>query len=730
MIGEEKATLDSAVARISSLLIRLGETERVNEDFYNDLTKFYDELYGLNKILAAYLNLDPQNFLNEMAIVASLKDIFSEVAEQFESIEPILCDIVDLIDKDDAIITLNSSEIDPTTIAQLLKECNEVTKNNKSVMKSLKDIIGTYLDFNEILDNHIGTIDDIVNESLNQLFEIYEERNGSPIRHYPLFTLDKIVRLLSRDASDDRMLSKNGRRMHSSQPNIEEEPTFPTFTGADVNVSQKFLHLQKTLVPIEKSLIEILPQRIEIFDSRTFKYTDDLTIILNNKYKVVMVNYKYLTREVRALKIELIDNRWNFVFENLNRELKLRISSVETNYNDLKSQTFSDKISSKQKQKLERDTQIISKTFNTIYKALEFSLLKTDIASEINDLAEVWINLRGVTDEYLETVPSLSDNETLNVIRERAKANREKISRHDLDFFKPPRISSYNSRDDTTTDEEPDAANLTIESIANNLRQFSLASNLKRHDTNDKTLVTGQLSMKKMTKPLIIPSITSTTSGTTVSSEITDELLAMREDITYPSFENRVLNLGTKHGNDKFPPLSGYKDVTSDKLEPPQKFSEPPLMYQLEDNNSDYESDLESSRIDVPIGSLKEKRGKGFLGLSNSESVKSKSSEDTFLEPLVNKSKYTTSQMESIEINKLRYYASQRSLIPRVRISNDHRNNSNISLPPAASVFHTPPRFDYSRSPDWNNHTLQTSARRKLRQPTLMSQLLTPLSRR
>lgn len=725
MIGEEKARLDSAVVRISGLLIRLADTKQINDTFYKDITQFYDELYGLNKLLAMYLKLDSGNFLNEMANVTSLKDIFTDVSVQFESIEPILCDVVDLIDKDDVIIADKTVEMDTTTIAQLLKECNEVTKNNKLVMKSVREIIGTYLDFEEILENHIGTIDDIVNESLNQLFEIYEERNGSPIRHYPLFTLDKIVGLLTRDTPDERMLSKYGRRIHSNQPQIEEEPKFPTFSIADVKISKKFIQLQKTLNPIEKSLIEILPQRIEAFQSRSFKFTDDLAILLNEKYNAVMINYRYLTREVRTLKLELVDNRWNFIFGILNTELSSRIQSVQKNYSDLKSDTFSDKILLKQKKKLEKDTQIISKTFNTIYKALEFSLLSTDIASDINDLAEKWIHLREVTDEYLDTVPSLSDNEALLFINERSKLNTNKIAGNDLDFLKPPRISRFDSRDETTTDEEPDVANLTIESIANNLRQFSLGSNSKKNDNTDNTLVSGYTTMKKMTKPLIIPSITSTTSGTTVSTEITEELLAMKDNATYPLFEGRVLNLGTKHGNDRFPSLEDYKEAIPEKLGPAQAFKETPLMYAMEANNSDYDSDLESSRMDDVILNGKKPLPRRFeLPHSTKSSI---------VNIPDNRIKYSCEEVRNMETSKLRYYATCSSLIPRVKMPSSVIGNGKIRPPPQSSKIVTLPNFNYNRVIPSNMNryqTMKTSVRRKLRQPTLMSQLLTPPSRR
>ncbi|KAG0661263.1 hypothetical protein C6P45_001399 [Maudiozyma exigua] len=725
MIGEEKAKLDSAVVRISGLLTRLADTEQINDIFYNDITQFYDELYGLNKLLAMYLKLDNENFLNEMANVASLRDIFSDILVQFESIEPILCDIVDLIDKDDTMIATKAVEMDTTTIAQLLKECNEVTKNNKLVMKSIREIIGTYLDFEEILENHIGTIDDIVNESLNQLFEIHEERNGSPIRHYPLFTLDKIVGLLTRDTPDERMLSKSGRRIHSNQPQIEEEPKFPTFSVTDVKISKKFIQLQKTLNPIEKSLIEILPHRIEAFQSRPFTYTDDLAVLLNEKYDVVMINYRYLTREVRALKLELVDNRWNFIFGILNTELSDRIQSVQKNYNDLKSHTFLEKIQERQKKKLEKDTHIISKTFNTIYKALEFSLLSTDIASGINDLAEKWIHLREITDEYLDSVPSLADNEALMFINERSRANQNRIAEVDLDFLKPPRISRFDSRDETTTDEEPDVANLTIESIANNLRQFSLGSNTKKSDNTDNTLVSGQTTIKKMTKPLIIPSITSTTSGTTISTEITEELLAMKDNVDYPLFESRVLNLGTKHGGDRFPSLAGYKESITEKLEPAQAFKGTPLMYPMDDNNSDYESDLESSRLDGAILNGKKTVPRNFhFPHPTKPHVVSISD---------NHIPYDTEEVRKMETSKLRYYSRCCSLIPRVKMPTNIIDSGKIRPPPQSSKIAMLPNLDGNiviPTGMGRYQTMKTSVRRKLRQPTLMSQLLTPPSRR
>ena len=726
MISEDKAILDSAVGRITSVLSTLNEIKDVTDAFYDGITRLYDELYNMNKVLAEHLRLDVDNLLNDMANIASLRDIFVDVSAQFEKVEPTLCDLVDVLDKDDGHLDDNTMHMDTATVAQLIKECNEVTVNNKSMMKSIKDIVGTYLDFNEISENHLKTLDDIVKESLNQLFEIYEERNGSPIRHFPSFTLDKIVWLLSRDTSHDNLRDAKGRRVHSNQPHIEEEPKFPTFSESDMRIANKFLQLQRKIIPIDKSLIEILPQRMQLFDSRTFKYTDNLLVILNKKYDEVMINYNYLSKELRALKLELMDNRWNLIFDNLNRELSNRILYVRRNYEDLKSCKFSTLVQDKQKKKLDQDTRIISKTFNTIYKALEFSLLRTDIASETNNLAEEWIALRELTDEYMEGTPSLTEDNVLQIVNDNrlaAEAASNTKFASELDLFKPPQLPRFDSRDENTTDEELESGNLTIESIANNLRQFSLASSTKKHETQKPS------SMRKMTKPLIIPSITSSTSATTVSSDVLEGL----NDNELDDIDASIDSAKTHSRKPRHDTMAATikSNVTLNALEEPRGLEQGILLDSFHDNNSDFESDQESSRIEQPVKTLTRTRMQAEQRSTSTEyrpSILSRESRTPSLPKAVD-----PQRARILENEKMRYYANKQSLIPRV--CPQRQTNGEIALLPplTTTVPHTPPKFVYRRTqlPDGSyNETLRESGRRRLRQPTLMSQLLTPIARR
>lgn len=723
MISEDKAVLDSAVGRITVVLLALKEIDEVSDSFYDGITRLYDELYNMNKVLAEHLKLDTDNLLNDMASIVSLRDIFVDVSAQFKKVEPILCDLVDILDKDDGHSDDNAMRMDTTTVAQLIKECNEVTISNRTMMKSIQDIVGTYLDFDEISENHLGTLDDIVKESLNQLFEIFEDRNGSPIRHFPSFTLDKVVWLLSRDTSHDNLRNTKGRRIHSNQPNIEEEPKFPTFSEADMKIANKFLQLQRKINPINKSLIEILPQRMELFNSRTFKYTDNLLALLNEKYDEVMINYQYLTKELRVLKLELMDNRWNLIFANLNRELSNKIVYVRRNYEDLNSQKYSALVREKQKKKLDRDSRIISKTFNTIYKALEFSLLRTDIASETNNLAEEWIALRELTDEYMESTPSLAEDNVLQIVNNNKLAANKEKSATDLDFFKPPQMIHFDSRDENTTDEDIDSGNLTIESIANNLRQFSLASSIKKHESQKPSV------MRKMTKPLIIPSITSSTSATTISSDVLEGMDDKELDDIDASIDSNKAS--TRRPRHETVAATIKSDVTLSALNSPEGLEQGILLDSFHDNNSDFESDQESSRIVQPLRS----RTRTHI-MSDQRSASTEYRPNALVKephPLATRVNIDPERAKIMENEKMRYYASKPSRIPRVFGSNQPNNEKTLLPALPITTPHTPPKFAYRRTqlPDGSyEETIMVSGRRRLKQPTLMSQLLTPIARR
>lgn len=736
MINENRAILNASVIRITDVLISFEGISEIDNKFHENITRLYDELYNMNKLLAVYLNLDSDELLKDMANVTSQRDIFSDFSIQLEKIEPTLCDVVDLLENDEA-FPIPSQKLDTTSIAQLIEECNKINLDNQSKLTSIKEITETYLDFKEISENHIKSLDDIIKEGLNQLFEIFEIQNSSPIRHYPSFTLEKITKLLSKDNTNRTISSGSSYKMHGNEPNIEEQPKFPIFTGTDANLSKKFLQLQKKLNPIEKSLMELLPKRIESFDTRSFKFINDLLIVLNKRYDEVMVNYRYLNQELQIVKLELIDNRWNYIFAILNKELIKKISNIEHCYKVLNSNNFTPDIKLKLRQKLNEDTNTISRTFNVIYKALEFSLLRTDIASETNKLAEEWINLRELTDVYLLATPNLSDDKARKIVLTRRERSTNNALLTDLDFFKPPQFTNFDARDANSTDDEQDSGNLTIQSIANDLRQFSLASNLNKQDKTSNT--NTQPVMKKMTKPLIIPSITSSTSGTTMSSEVLDSLTNDTNEESNPFFDTTVKFIESRQADGMVLTTSMKSANFFDRLESPNNIIEALQSCHLDDNNSDFGSDLESSRIDHPLKNPKKIRSER----SQISTINNKSSFDDDFELgmmstndlkkniTLGYANMNEEEVTNYETAKLKYYASQRSKIPRIILPNYSEDSKYIPPPPTASVLHTPPRFSSMSSLSSTEKHASTiySSRRKLRQPTLMSQLLTPSSR-
>nr|7AG9_A Chain A, Kar9 [Naumovozyma castellii CBS 4309]7AG9_B Chain B, Kar9 [Naumovozyma castellii CBS 4309] len=299
-------------------------------------------------------------------------------------VEPVLSHILDLLEED--LSATPKGNVDFDLLFDLIENCTHESNFLTPNLKQLKECIDAAMEFNEISRDHMDTLDDLINKNVEKCFEIQELKFSSPVRHTPNFTLDQLIKLLSSNNNTTDTM----------------EPKIPNFSPVEESLSRKFLILKRNIPPIEQSLTEILPQRIEQFCGRNIININLLADFLQLKYKRIMKNFRFMMNEIKDLKIELIDKRWNILFINLNNELEYIIEEVrlllkKINENDDLAQTIKDRFNSQ----LAKKSKIITKTFNIIYRALEFSLLDAGIALKTNELAKVWVDLRPKSDEIL-----------------------------------------------------------------------------------------------------------------------------------------------------------------------------------------------------------------------------------------------------------------------------------------------------------------------------------------
>ncbi|CAI4052462.1 hypothetical protein N7582_005448 [Saccharomyces uvarum] len=264
----------------------------------------------------------------------------------------------------------------------VIEESTQIKSRIEPWLTNLKELLDTSLEFNEISKDHMNTLQKIINTNISHCLEIQEERFASPIRHTPSFTLEQLVKLL-------------GTHTETNEPKV------PNFSAAEDVLSRKFLNLKRNIPPIEKSLTDILPQRIVQFGHRNITNITILQTILQKKYELIMKDYRLMNSEFRELKIELIDKRWSSLFISLNHELLYILDEIERLQSKLLATKFNKDITVRFERQLEKKSKTVSKTFNIIYRALEFSLLDAGVASKTNELAQRWLSIKPTADKIL-----------------------------------------------------------------------------------------------------------------------------------------------------------------------------------------------------------------------------------------------------------------------------------------------------------------------------------------
>lgn len=375
--------ISDSLLKIEQTLIeveRIASAEATINDPLQNLSK---QLHSLEQMLPLLFTLDvPTDRIGQqLHMLRDSKGLFSAIAQTSKKIGPALTSLVDVLEAE---LGGPESSQDFGPLLDLIETCTQMADKMGPWLQSRKSILDTSLEFNEILAGHIEALECVIRGNIEQCFEIQEERFSSPVRHTPSFTLKQLVSLLSSNSENS-------------------EVKVPTFSAMEEALCRKFLTLRRSIPPIEKSLEEILPARIAEFRHRNVANIEYMGSLLEERSKGLSSKCRFMVNEVRELKTELIDKRWTTLFRNLNHELASTLEEVQTLQDKIASQnySYSREIDQKFTGQLGRKTKIITKTFNVIYRALEFSLLDADVASETNALAQKWLEIRPRGDKLL-----------------------------------------------------------------------------------------------------------------------------------------------------------------------------------------------------------------------------------------------------------------------------------------------------------------------------------------
>ncbi|CCK70540.1 Kar9p KNAG_0E02810 [Huiozyma naganishii CBS 8797] len=474
--------LKPCVNRLNVTVNTLSGLTKLDRFLNEQLRLLYHQLQKLDTCISDILsNSELTDDLTQWD-VSLPRQILQQLVDDLKKVDPTLSHVLDILELEQ---NTANSDITLSETVDLIEECTTMAHRNlDSNLKELKIVSGVFLEFTEIVNDNMTTLQKILDENIEQLFEIQEKRFESPVRHIPSFTLDQLLSLLTRNVSTGKHdgISVNGNGLIRSKKPITNDTTtrLPKFSLAEERLVNGFMAIQKNLKPIQKSLLDVLPERSKMFSARhkpVFEKIGVLDTFLSIKYKRMMKDFKFLEREVYRLKVEIIDKRWNILFTNLNHELQALLSEMNEVYKQClalqEEDTNDKKLRKRFEWQLERNTTVVTRTFNVIYTASEFSLLSPEVAKRTNELAQWWIDLRPKTDELLTSLES-----TENM--------REMETEGETLLEPPPILFSKNSRDTLPhSDSESDAGNKTIEAIAGDLRKFSLGSGANRTSSGE-----------------------------------------------------------------------------------------------------------------------------------------------------------------------------------------------------------------------------------------------------
>lgn len=376
--------------KLNDILSSISSSKSLNPDHHDMLSWLSKELHTANEEIKWVLEVPTERsqMLSFLDWLASEKETYHELMDTATLVQPSLSYLLDLIELE----MIGSKEVcDFNGLFDVIEICTSLTAELKMQLNSKITLLEASLEFEEISKDHISSLTTVIDKNIDLCFEVQEDRFASPIRHPPAFTLKQLIRLL-------------GSQTDATEIKI------PTFSPLEETLCRKYLELRRSVAPIEKSLKEVLPVRIEHFSQRKIMHIDYLTYLLQRKYKETHVKYKLMIKEICELKRELVDKRWNILFLNLNHELSSLLDEIEVLQKKISEYNYNSEMQEKIKEQLVNKSTTITKTFDVIYKALEFSLLNADIASKTNELAQKWLDVRPRSDRLLSSSSSLDES--------------------------------------------------------------------------------------------------------------------------------------------------------------------------------------------------------------------------------------------------------------------------------------------------------------------------------
>lgn len=340
------------------------------------------------------LDIEESQVLDHLKRLQPNVDGYYTLVKTIDDIEIALSHLLDLLENDE-LTSLYDWKVE--MFVDLIDDCSNIATQLREWLQSRKEVIDAVLEYNEISVDHIDTLGHMIEKNIQTCFELQEVRFSSPVRHAPSFTLKQLVKVLSSYTESSEM-------------------KVPIFSNLEETICQRFLKLKHSVLPIEKSLVEILPQRIEHFSRRKVNNIEYLGFLMEESRRKLSSKHNIMVEEVTQLKIELIDKKWIILFQNLNHELTFIFEELELLQRKILEKEYEPAIQEKFKHQLRRKIRTVNKTFNAMEKAAELSLLDPVTGLETNELSRKWRKLKPVSEKILNDVTNSENGNAADAI--------------------------------------------------------------------------------------------------------------------------------------------------------------------------------------------------------------------------------------------------------------------------------------------------------------------------
>lgn len=225
-----------------------------------------------------------------------------DLLRNIESIDSIISQLLAIIESNDQLEVTNL----------LLKKFEEVSDDLLEVKKFtivLKKNLDIAKQYHEINQGIIKCLTQEIEDCIKCIFKLREMKLTSPRRALPKFQLSEIIsKMRLNDISATSTVSIRSIRL-------------PTFNETDEKLYSEYLEIESKIGPLRISL-HVVPIKIEEFNTmctgRIFNKAREEVL---NSYERLLQKWNHLQREMKSLKRENLDIKWNEIFQYLMNEI-------------------------------------------------------------------------------------------------------------------------------------------------------------------------------------------------------------------------------------------------------------------------------------------------------------------------------------------------------------------------------------------------------------------------